>query len=330
MNKVIKNIAFEGGGAKGIAHLGAMKALNELKIFDDINHVAGTSAGAIAACLFSVGYSYDDIYEILYPLDMETLLEYPPSFIENPGFNDSISKFIFEAFINRDSAEHKYCMMILNALLYQNGICTGELFYNWLKEVISNSPVAKKSGLDGKITFKQLAIHGGKDLHVFTSETFKSQILECSADTTPDLEVALAVRASMSIPVYFEPVIIPGIADMETDGGMFNNLPITFMDAKGDGDQTLGISLNPNKATGDGPTEFGFSSFFSEVKQLVNDVMNVQVARYHTDPLLNDRIAYIDTGDVGTFSFNMTQVQKDLCISNGYDSVMKFLIEPIN
>jgi NTE family protein len=50
---------FEGGGAKGIAHIGGLRAAEELKI--SFRAVAGTSAGAIVAALVAAGYSADEI-----------------------------------------------------------------------------------------------------------------------------------------------------------------------------------------------------------------------------------------------------------------------------
>jgi NTE family protein len=56
-------IALSGGGVRGIAHLGVLKALNERGIFPD--KVSGTSAGAIAGAMYCNGYSPDEIKEII-------------------------------------------------------------------------------------------------------------------------------------------------------------------------------------------------------------------------------------------------------------------------
>jgi NTE family protein len=56
-------IALSGGGVRGIAHLGVLKALNEANIFPQ--QVSGTSAGAIAGTLYCYGYSPDEILEII-------------------------------------------------------------------------------------------------------------------------------------------------------------------------------------------------------------------------------------------------------------------------
>jgi NTE family protein len=51
---------FEGGGAKGVAHLGVLGAIESVKEFD-VQGFAGTSAGAIMAALAAVGYSSDEL-----------------------------------------------------------------------------------------------------------------------------------------------------------------------------------------------------------------------------------------------------------------------------
>ena len=56
-------IVLSGGGARGIAHLGLLKALEDLNI--KASHVSGTSAGAIAAAFYAAGYSATEILEIL-------------------------------------------------------------------------------------------------------------------------------------------------------------------------------------------------------------------------------------------------------------------------
>ena len=56
-------IALSGGGVRGVAHLGVLKALNEAGIFPQ--HVSGSSAGAIAGTLYCCGYKPDEIFDII-------------------------------------------------------------------------------------------------------------------------------------------------------------------------------------------------------------------------------------------------------------------------
>lgn len=66
-------IALSGGGARGISHLGVLKALEEHGINPDI--VSGTSAGAIVGGFYSAGYSPDEIFSILVKTKMLTIFK---------------------------------------------------------------------------------------------------------------------------------------------------------------------------------------------------------------------------------------------------------------
>ena len=55
-------ICFSGGGIKGAAHIGALKAFEEENI--EFDYIAGTSSGSIVAALYAVGYKSGEIYEI--------------------------------------------------------------------------------------------------------------------------------------------------------------------------------------------------------------------------------------------------------------------------
>ena len=55
-------LALAGGGVKGAAHIGALKALEEENI--KIDYIGGTSSGSIVATLYAAGYKPDDIYYI--------------------------------------------------------------------------------------------------------------------------------------------------------------------------------------------------------------------------------------------------------------------------
>ena len=56
-------LALSGGGAKGAAHIGVLKAFEEEKI--EINYIGGTSSGSIVATLYAGGYKADDIFYVV-------------------------------------------------------------------------------------------------------------------------------------------------------------------------------------------------------------------------------------------------------------------------
>ena len=56
-----KNLVFEGGGVKGIAYVGALEVLEKEGILQDVERVAGTSAGAMMAVLVGLRYSVAEV-----------------------------------------------------------------------------------------------------------------------------------------------------------------------------------------------------------------------------------------------------------------------------
>lgn len=67
-------IVFSGGGVRGFAHAGALKALNEHGIFPDA--ISGVSAGALAGVLYADGYSPDEMLDIFNHLELYKLLKF--------------------------------------------------------------------------------------------------------------------------------------------------------------------------------------------------------------------------------------------------------------
>ena len=87
-------LVLSGGGIKGFAHIGALKALNENNILSNINTIAGSSVGALIGFLYNIGFSIDEITEFVMEFDFSKLqLVDPFSFLTKYGLNDG-EKFI--------------------------------------------------------------------------------------------------------------------------------------------------------------------------------------------------------------------------------------------
>ena len=100
----IKYLSFEGGGGKGNAYLGAIKALEELKVLEfyenrlanNIWGVSGASAGAITALLLGTGYSYEEIREIMLKTDFNNFFDLPTPGDEIVAGEDNFSRVSIE------------------------------------------------------------------------------------------------------------------------------------------------------------------------------------------------------------------------------------------
>ncbi|MFY8020491.1 MAG: patatin-like phospholipase family protein [Bacteroidia bacterium] len=88
-------IVLSGGGVRGFAHLGALKALNERGIYPDV--VSGVSAGAIIGALYADQYTPDEIFDLLYGLDVFKMLKIRRprlGFLKPDGLKSTLSKFL--------------------------------------------------------------------------------------------------------------------------------------------------------------------------------------------------------------------------------------------
>lgn len=102
----IKNLVFEGGGVKGVAYVGVLEALNNQGILQQIERVAGTSAGAITACLISLRLPAKTIANTVLTMDLgsfddkENLLKKLHYYGLHPG--DTFLKWIKKQITNAD------------------------------------------------------------------------------------------------------------------------------------------------------------------------------------------------------------------------------------
>ncbi len=207
-----KNLVLEGGGIRGFAYAGAFSVLEEKGILQQIERVGGTSAGSIAGMLVSIGYSAAEIDSIMMELPVQKF---------NDGYGGLVGKY------KRFKKDY--------------GIYKGEAFEKWLQKL-----VAHKTG-NPLLTFEQLHqlhLKNGlyKDLYCTGTNLSKQQLEIFSYQNTPSMPLALAVRISSSIPLYFEPVALDNqlqkikrsdtvsFVNYYVDGGMLCNYPISMFD----------------------------------------------------------------------------------------------------
>jgi NTE family protein len=204
------DLVCEGGGVKGIGLAGAYAALEEAGYRP--KRVAGTSAGAITAALIAAGYTASELKEVVLALDFRQF--------EDKGWEDRLP-------------------LLANPLtiLLDQGIYEGEKFLEWMRGMLAEKEV---------FTFEQLRTDSDDPryayrLQVIVSDISSRELLVLPRDAhklglDPDkLEVALAVRMSMSIPIFFEPVRIQNpLTNWEhvlVDGGMLSNFPVWLFDS---------------------------------------------------------------------------------------------------
>jgi NTE family protein len=97
-------LVLSGGAARGFAHLGVFKALEELHI--PVHIISGTSSGAMAGALYSAGYSPDEIFRMVSETNIVRLMR--PAFSKMGLMNlDEVEK-VFTRFLQHKTFAHRY------------------------------------------------------------------------------------------------------------------------------------------------------------------------------------------------------------------------------
>lgn len=286
--KTIKNLAFKGGGVLGIAYAGAIKVLEDNKILDTVEKVSGTSAGAITAALLSLRYNASEIYTI----------------VQSTNFAD------FE--------DNKKDLRVFT----KYGIYAGATLLQFIQKQITNK------GLPATATFKDFHDKGMRDLYVFATDLNTQGLQEFSYSKTPNTIVAEAIRASMSIPLFFGAwTFSNGIPNKHiyVDGGMIYNFPISIFDTGSQPNpETMGLFLS--NISGPQPVNnLGYDHLFEYTKILFETMMNAQVINFLNNDEQKARTANIDNLGISATNFNLTDAQKQQLFDSGVKYTKAFV-----
>lgn len=189
-------LALSGGGARGAAHIGAIRELERLRV--PVDFVAGTSMGAIVGGLYAAGLSTDDMKKVLVDIDWDEIFRDRPErefLSRRRKFDDAVFQ-VDKSFGIKDGK-----------LKGPTGVIQGRKLDLLLERVIA--PVRDIDRFDDfPIPFRAVATD------IVTGE---GVVLDSG-------NLATAIRASMSVPGAFAPVEIDG--RLLVDGGIADNLPV--------------------------------------------------------------------------------------------------------
>ena len=281
-----------GGGAKGAAHVGVLKVLEENNI--PIDYIVGTSMGAIVGGLYAIGYSAAELDSLIMAQDWNFVM------------SDRIprSKTYFEQRKNQDN--------------YLLRVPFGRGDYSRLGarvqprreegSLLSNIPIAMVNGQNIYNLFTRLSV-GYQDSLDFSRMPIPFACV--AVDLIGKKEVVFksgnfvdAIRSSMAIPGYFSPV---RIGDMVLiDGGALNNYPVDVAREMG-ADIIIGVKLGELEK--EEPVVNSIGDLFNEVLDLYMDT-KFPDAIAHTDILIAP-----STKGYGTMSFDTKSLRT--LIDNG-------------
>ena len=194
-------LVLSGGGAKGLAHIGALKIIDSLGI--RLDYIAGSSMGAIVGGLYASGYTAKQLDSLFYEVNFSDLIQ------------DKIPRRS-KTFYEKDYSE-KYALtlpIVKGKVSLPKGISNGQNFYNFYSEVTAHvKDITDFSNLPVPFFCTGTDIETGKGL------VFDTGYL-------PDV-----IAASAALPTVYSPVTYNG--KLVTDGGVTDNYPVEEIKKRG-------------------------------------------------------------------------------------------------
>lgn len=313
------DLCFKGGGAKGIAYAGAMRAFEDAGC--SARRFVGTSAGAITACLLAAGCSAADLAE--------------SSRAKVRG------RYEFASFMDvyRFPPGCNWLKRIV-CLERRGGMFLGDAFERWLRRMLS----AKDVRYPG-CTLVEFAERSGSDLTMVAADATSRRALHLNARTAPDFPLVKAVRASMAIPGVFAEVEPepwwggylgePLDGHRLVDGGIVSNIPMRLLTSKDPmvrrimGDEEPGAVPNIALVLDDSRAAPGLA-LPAPRKRLLRtpgraaDVVATMMEAHDrmSADSARDEICEIPVGGVGTTEFDMCERKRAALVRSG-EAAMK-------
>lgn len=282
---MFSNIVLSGGATKGLAFIGVIKYLEENNLMDALKTFVGASSGSLICYLAAIGYTNIEI------------------------------EVMCKQLIHEYNLQPVNIVALLN-INHELGVDNGNVVCEWLYKC-----TFKKFGTN-KLTFLEFTKKTGKHFVVCASNLTKKQPFYFSVDNTPNVFVSDAIRASISIPLIFTPVLINN--QLFVDAGVFNNFPIDFIHdftLK----NTIGVSIQNKEYNPTYP--LNIFSYFHLILDTIIDRINLK-----SD--INHNIIHVIIDDsqssVIDFNFNSMKINIDASkvkqlIQNGYESIKNTL-----
>jgi len=208
-------VALSGGGIRGIAHAGVLKALEDNNIKIDI--IGGTSAGSMIASLYAMGYSPHYIY-ILFKRHAKDIA----------GMNTKPILAGIQGYM-------------LNRKRIMTGLKDGEVIEKIFDKIANRRGIRNISQLETPLVIPTVDIMESKE-YVFTNIIPDSA--EDKSQYITDISIGKAVRASSSFPAVFSPCSIEKHAFM--DGGALDNVPVYEVKKQG-ADKVIAVKFDSDK-----------------------------------------------------------------------------------
>ena len=292
------DLVLEGGGVKGLGLVGAVLEL--MRAGYTFPRVAGTSAGSIVAAFLAAGATADGLAGIMQRLDYSRV----PDRGGVPGLGEGIG------------------------LLGRSGVHPGDYIHGFVRDELEQLGVTTFADLkrrDAEQPYK---------LVVTATDITRGRLLRLPwdyklLDLDPDEQlVADAVRASISIPLFFEPVQLGDRTVV--DGGVLSNFPIEIFDRAGAPRwPTFGVKVIPDAPEATALVFPGLPLPQLPPLRLLTQVVTTALLghdqTYLDQPCVRRRAIQVDTSAVGIVEFHADERKRAQLVANGERAAREFL-----
>jgi NTE family protein len=310
------DLVCEGGGVKGIGLVGAVTALAEAGYA--FPRVAGSSAGAVVACLAAAlqqaGEPLSRLTDVMRAVDYRRLRD-----VGALGRIPLVGRGL--------------------ALLVHDGLYEGAYLERFLTGVLTDLGVVHFGDLRiSPADDAALGMPAGGEyrLVVTVSDLSRQRLARLpwdlpSYDASPDdYPVARAVRASAAIPLFFRPVVQPTRSGEATwvDGGLLSNFPIGLFDRADTTEPrwpTFGVRLTTRPATPpvtrpvEGPVDIALAA--------LDTLLTDQGSSYLEDPCTVRRTVFVPTAGTSVVDFDLDEATQERLYAAGRAAASEFLQE---
>lgn len=188
-------LCLAGGGVKGAAHIGALKAFEEEQI--SFEYISGTSSGSIVASLYAMGFCSDEIYDIF----------------------KKYSKKI--KYIDWKNVYRFIKSLIIKRKIYFDGFNSGDIIENTINKMAKQKGITTIKEIRKNLIIPSVDVNSG-NIYVFLSKLNRA-VYSDKMIYNDSIPIGKAVRASCSYPGVFSPCEFNN--KQLVDGGIRENIP---------------------------------------------------------------------------------------------------------
>lgn len=298
-----------GGGARGAAHVGVMKYLEEMGIPVDV--VGGTSMGGLIGGLYALGYNAHEIDSLVRNVDWTVMMsDKVPDKSQTYEIRKGKERFLLHVpfGLNLNSEERKRQRQI-RKLLNQANASSGDMGKEAVAKMGLEIPDGLLFGFNIRNLFTSTSV-GYQDSLSFADlpvpyYCVATDMVNMSAKHWTSGNIVDAMRSTMAIPLYFRPVRINGM--ILSDGGTRNNFPVDIAKEMG-ADIIIGSEMPFNRKSDE------LNSFASLLMQNITLMTSEELTKNRelTDVLLQHELK-----GYNTLSFDSVSIAN--IIQAGYD-----------